>query len=624
MNESNDGQTVEITHDATGITNETSSFTINTVLEEIEVTEDPTLTYDSGETLDLSGMEVAEHYTDGSVETETFTDGTHSNYTTDPPNGAVLNESNDGQTVEITHKASGITNGTDSLTINPILESIGIKTQPTLEYLSGEELDLRDMEIKEYYSDGTEKIVEFTGGTHENYTVDPSNETVIKADHHGDTINVTHETADMSIETDELTVIHELSLDVQGNGTVSAAPSEGTYEHGTEVTVEATADEGWSFDSWTGDVPGDEEGTEITITMDADKDITAVFEQVEKVEYELTIDIMGEGTTDPSEGTHSYEEGTTLTIEAESDEGYEFINWTGDYSSEKKSIDIAMEENMSVTANFLQKPRFEVMITDYDEDITEDDEVVVNYTVTNEGELEDTETVKFKVNSTVVDEIELTLSDGEGYEGGFNWTAEDPAENITLSIQSEDDSVEETVGIEPLLAEFELSNLRVNPEGPEAGEEIELKTDVSNVGDAAANYTVEFFLDDTKIGSDTVEVNGGETETASITYTVDEAVEHELEAGDKTTSFSVKESGSSNNNNDDSSDSLISMNYLYLGGGGLFLIILLILLAKRGGSSTDEIEDSDLEEDKTADKDKNSENYDLSEEDEDDIDLYGT
>lgn len=57
-----------------------------------------------------------------------------------------------------------------------------------------------------------------------------------------------------------------------------AAPDEG-YVSGTEVTLTATADTGFQFAGWTGDLEGEEE-TPATLIMDGDKTVGALFEDV--------------------------------------------------------------------------------------------------------------------------------------------------------------------------------------------------------------------------------------------------------------------------------------------------------------------------------------------------------
>lgn len=63
------------------------------------------------------------------------------------------------------------------------------------------------------------------------------------------------------------------------NGTIKLTPPAGKYEEGTEVTVEAIRDYGYGFSSWSGGLSGSENPE--TITMDADKDVTANFTYIE-------------------------------------------------------------------------------------------------------------------------------------------------------------------------------------------------------------------------------------------------------------------------------------------------------------------------------------------------------
>ncbi len=153
---------------------------------------------------------------------------------------------------------------------------------------------------------------------------------------------------------------YTLDVDIIGEGEVNIDPDRKEYEDGTEVTIEAIPDEGWTFEEWT----GDEIGTEptIDILMDEDKEITAVFE--EKVEeYELTINIEGEGNTDPEEGTHTYEAGEEVIIKATAADNWYFKDWTGDQESENHEITITMDENITLTATFKEIDEGDVVLT---------------------------------------------------------------------------------------------------------------------------------------------------------------------------------------------------------------------------------------------------------------------
>jgi uncharacterized repeat protein (TIGR02543 family) len=72
------------------------------------------------------------------------------------------------------------------------------------------------------------------------------------------------------------TVKHNLTVTLNGQGTIN--PSEGIYEYssGTQVTITVSSISGWDFDHWSGDATGTSHT--IIITMDSDKSVTAYFE----------------------------------------------------------------------------------------------------------------------------------------------------------------------------------------------------------------------------------------------------------------------------------------------------------------------------------------------------------
>lgn len=66
---------------------------------------------------------------------------------------------------------------------------------------------------------------------------------------------------------------YDLGVHIVGQGSVT--PAGGTYDAGTVVTLTATPDTGNTFDGWDGDATGS--ASTMTITMDADKSVTATF-----------------------------------------------------------------------------------------------------------------------------------------------------------------------------------------------------------------------------------------------------------------------------------------------------------------------------------------------------------
>jgi len=134
------------------------------------------------------------------------------------------------------------------------------------------------------------------------------------------------------------------SIDPAGSGAVST--SGGSYDEGTSVLLTATPASGYRFDHWGGDASGNV--TPVTITMNGNKNVTAVFVKV----FTLTISV------DPSEGgivspaAGTYDEGTTVTLNATPLSGYTFDHWGGDASGTDPSITITMNGNKNITAIF--------------------------------------------------------------------------------------------------------------------------------------------------------------------------------------------------------------------------------------------------------------------------------
>jgi len=154
---------------------------------------------------------------------------------------------------------------------------------------------------------------------------------------------------------------YDLTIDSTAGGNVSA-PGEGLfpdYDAGTVVDLVAEAKEGYEFVNWTGDVStiADVYNAESTITMNGDYSIMAEFAPV----YDLTISSSAGGSvTTPGEGTFTYGAGTVVELVARAEEGYDFVDWTGDVGTityvNYYSTTITMDSDKSITANFEPEP----------------------------------------------------------------------------------------------------------------------------------------------------------------------------------------------------------------------------------------------------------------------------
>ena len=148
--------------------------------------------------------------------------------------------------------------------------------------------------------------------------------------------------------------------------------------------------------------------TEATRVITASEDLTITATFTElEYSYQLTV-TSTEGGSISSEGGE-YNEGTEVTITATPDEGYRFIGWSD--GSTEESITITLNSDTTITANF---------------------QVIISYTLTvtaGEGGSVSTEGGEYEDGT----ELTLTATPDEGYRF-VGWTNHSPANEITFTL----------------------------------------------------------------------------------------------------------------------------------------------------------------------------------------------
>jgi len=129
-------------------------------------------------------------------------------------------------------------------------------------------------------------------------------------------------------------------------------PAEG-YTEGAEVNLFAFAEAGFKFARWEGNVTGST--NPVSIMMDGNKTVTAVFE----LYHVLTVSVgpAGGGTValEPSQSPDGYTEGTQVTVTAVAADGYRFDHWSGDLSGSDNPVTVTMTAAKEVVANFAKR-----------------------------------------------------------------------------------------------------------------------------------------------------------------------------------------------------------------------------------------------------------------------------
>lgn len=149
------------------------------------------------------------------------------------------------------------------------------------------------------------------------------------------------------------------------NGTVTLSPEGGVYESGTTVFAYARPDYGFVFDRWTGAFTGHEELASLVInksvlltakfSIDPDADFATLQIDPAPVNGKLVLDPAGF----QSGNKHKYKPGTSITITAVADSGFELIEWGADLSyalSSVTSAKLTMDNDYTITATFSKHP----------------------------------------------------------------------------------------------------------------------------------------------------------------------------------------------------------------------------------------------------------------------------
>ena len=158
-------------------------------------------------------------------------------------------------------------------------------------------------------------------------------------------------------------VQHSLTLTAIGEGTTSPASGTYAYNTGTNISVQAVPNSGWTFTGWSGDVVSTD--NPVAVIMDADKTITAQFTEATG-QYSVNFSVIGgngnlsatvSGVEIVNGDTVLY--GNNVVFTALPDSGYKVKEWknngtivlgntTNTYTVENLS------ENINVTVEFEQ------------------------------------------------------------------------------------------------------------------------------------------------------------------------------------------------------------------------------------------------------------------------------
>ncbi len=153
---------------------------------------------------------------------------------------------------------------------------------------------------------------------------------------------------------------------ISGSGACSAS-----YSSGTNVTLNATAATGWSFQGWSGACTGIESVCQVT--MNSNLSPNATFKQA--ANYTLTVSEAGQGTVTSTDGSiscisgsgacsASYSSGTNVTLNATAATGWSFQGWSGACTGIGSVCQVTMNSNLSPNATFKQAANYTLTVSE--------------------------------------------------------------------------------------------------------------------------------------------------------------------------------------------------------------------------------------------------------------------
>ncbi len=150
---------------------------------------------------------------------------------------------------------------------------------------------------------------------------------------------------------DAPTPTYSLTVQAEGNGSITCTPQKERYDKGEIVTLEAVADEGWHFVQWS----DNNKGAVRQITITKDETLTATFaKDTDPVYYTLNVQTIGQGNVTVSPEETHYQEGTQVTLTAIPEQGWRFARWENGSTNATRRI--TMTGNKSITATFEEIP----------------------------------------------------------------------------------------------------------------------------------------------------------------------------------------------------------------------------------------------------------------------------
>lgn len=292
--------------------------------------------------------------------------------------------------------------------------------------------------------------------------------------------------------------------------------------------------------------------------------------------HTLSIGVLGNGTTDPSIGNHSYNEDRVITIEAIPDEGWYFVNWTGSVADpDSAKTTVKMTTDKTIVANFaMEDDDTPPIITGATNKNTTQTSVEIHWK-TNEPSTSQVEYWASPSTFTPIDETLTTdhIVSINGLTPATTYTYKtisiDSSGNVTIS-------EEMTFSTEGLPATFVISDFNISLGDAEGGKSLDVTFTLSNIGNLSGEREVTLEVNGSVQETKNFQMEAGASETVSFNVSKNAPGTYGITVEGISASFVVPQSSSAASSSDGGSEGLPI--WIFIALAGLMAAIAAVLL----------------------------------------------
>lgn len=259
-----------------------------------------------------------------------------------------------------------------------------------------------------------------------------------------------------------------------------------------------------------------------------DNDITVAVDVPSPETYTLTMVAHGNGSTTPSVGSHSHDDGSMVGISATAASGWRFDSWGGDVANPaSSSITVIMDEDKTIIANFTRISAIVYTLTMACEP-SEGGSVTLSPAA---GDNQYEAGVSVELTATPVEGYVFSCWDGD-LSGNTNPTS------ITMDSDKSISAYFALIASE-WTASFTVLSLNISPEQIQPDQQVDISINVTNKGEEAGEYQAALYINGQLEDTRAVDILPGSSQNVVFSITKTNLGTYSVSLGGQRGQFTV-------------------------------------------------------------------------------------